>query len=72
MFPLAGKKFPTSAGELADALTTALAGVFTVQSGDAVDVTGGKFPSVKTVTINLDGAVVSVNKLPPRAACISS
>jgi hypothetical protein len=66
MFPLAGKKFPTSADELADALTAALAGVFALKGADAVDVAGGKFPSVKTVTIDLDGATVSANKLPPK------
>ena len=64
MFPLAGKKFPSSADELTEAITTALADVFTLRGDDAVELTGGKFPTIKTVTIDLDGASVSA-KAPP-------
>src|SRR5215203_5684125 len=66
MFPLAGKSFPTSAGELADALTTALAGIFTLPSEDSVQLQGGKFPAIKTVSIDLDGATIAANKPPPK------
>jgi hypothetical protein len=65
MFPLAGKKFPSSANELADAITTALADVFTLR-GEAVDLAGGQFPSIKTFNIDLDGATISASKPPPK------
>ena len=66
MFPLAGKSFPTSADELADAITAALRDVFTLKDNNAVNLAGGKFPAIKTVTINLDGSTVSANKPPAK------
>src|SRR4051812_30898828 len=66
MFPLAGKKFPASADELADAITAALGDVFTLKGDDAVKFDGGKFPAIKSVSIDLDGATVSANKPPPK------
>jgi len=66
MFPLAGKKFPTSADELAGAITTALGDVFTLPGEEAVELDGGKFPTIKAVKIDLDGATVSANKPPPK------
>jgi hypothetical protein len=68
MFPLSGKKFPTSAEELDEAITTALTGVFEVDGDEAdiVVIEGGKFPSLKTVTIDLDNATVSASKPPPK------
>ena len=69
MFPLSGKKFPTDADELTEAITAALTDVFTVD-GDEADVVsiegGGKFPSLKSVTIDLDDAAVSASKPPPK------
>jgi len=68
MFPLAGKKFPTSADELAAALNDALGEVFSLPkktSGVSVD-GGGKFPAIKSVDIDLDGATVSADKPPPK------
>ncbi|MEA2734715.1 MAG: hypothetical protein QOE14_1166 [Humisphaera sp.] len=68
MFPLAGKKFPTSSEELDSSITDALIDVFTVTGDeeDVVQIGGGKFPSLKTVTIDLDGATVSASKPPPK------
>jgi hypothetical protein len=68
MFPLSGKKFPTSTEELDESLTAAFTSVFTVDGDEAdiVNITGGKFPSLKTVKIDLDGATVSANKPPPK------
>jgi hypothetical protein len=71
MFPLAGKDYPTSADDLAAAINDALAEVFTVRPGkvgdnSAVAATGGKFPEIKNVTIDLDGARVSADSPPPK------
>src|SRR5688500_20397014 len=66
MFPLAGKTFPSSTDELADAITTALADVFTLRNGNAIELNGGKFPTIKTVDIDLDGSIISANKPPPK------
>jgi hypothetical protein len=67
MFPLSGKNFPTTTEELDESLTAALTDVFTV-NGDEEDIVvlDGKFPALKTVTIDLDGATVSAKKPPPR------
>ena len=66
MFPLAGKKFPESADDLADAITAALADVFDLPGDEAVSLSGGKFPAIKSVSVDLDGATVSANKPPPK------
>jgi hypothetical protein len=67
MFPLSGKSFPADAGALAESITTALSSIFTLPDNDAVSIEGGaKFPSLKSVTIDLDGATVSANKPPPK------
>src|SRR5688572_11849783 len=66
MFPLAGKKFPASADDLADAITTALADVFDLPGDNTVDFSGGKYPAIKSVKVDLDGATVSANKPPPK------
>ena len=67
MLPLAGKKFPDSTDELSDAISSALADVFDLpEGGAAVDLGKGKFPALKTVTIDLDGATVSARKPPPK------
>ncbi|HYO08962.1 MAG TPA: hypothetical protein VER17_08310 [Tepidisphaeraceae bacterium] len=68
MFPLAGKQFPTSAEDLQSAIDDALAEVFTLpgKSGGVSIGGAGKFPAIKTVTIDLDGATVSASKPPPK------
>src|SRR5437868_7106970 len=67
MFPLAGKQFPESADDLAEAINTALSDVFTLKGKNAgASLEGGKFPNIKTVTIDLDDATVSATKPPPK------
>lgn len=67
MFPLAGKDFPTSSRELVTAIEEALADVFTLpENQKAVSVSGGDFPDLKTVSINLDGAAVRMAGPPPK------
>lgn len=68
MFPLAGKDFPSSADELAVAIQDALTDVFELpgRNGTGVNVTGPKFPALKTVRINLNGATVSATEPPPK------
>lgn len=64
--PLSGKKFPRSAEELESAINGALADVFEVPSAGGATVSGGKYPAVKTIKIDLDDARVSIVKPPPR------
>jgi hypothetical protein len=67
VFPLAGKDFPTSADELAAAITEALAQVLTLPGPDGVvKVEGGEYPSIRKLKINLDDAVVSATQPPPK------
>ena len=67
MFPLAGKNFPSSSEELDEAITGALQDVFTLPARQrAATVAGGDYPSVKKLTINLDGATVSATQPPPQ------
>lgn len=70
MFPLAGKEFPTSNEELASAIETALGEVMSLPSKGGVDISGGKFPSIKTVKINLDGAKVNATEPPPKPVAV--
>ena len=66
MFPLAGKDFPTSGGQLANALTGALTELFALsKSGAAVSV-DGDFPNMTRIAINLDNANVAINGTPPK------
>src|SRR4051812_50097909 len=68
MLPLAGNKLPSSADELQESLDESLTQVFSLPSDDAgVSIDGGKFPSIKTVKIDLDGATVVANKPPAKA-----
>jgi len=68
MLPLSGKKLPSSADELQESLNESLTQVFSLPNDDAgVSIDGGKFPSIKTVKIDLDGATVVANKPPPKA-----
>jgi hypothetical protein len=67
VFPLAGKTFPKSADELEAAIRDALADVLTLpkpQSAVAVD--APKYPDVKKLTVNLDGASVGATEPPPK------
>jgi hypothetical protein len=67
MFPLAGKDFPTTTDDLSTAIHDALETVFSLPKKSAgVSVEGGKFPDVKTVRLDLDGAAVSATKPPPK------
>jgi hypothetical protein len=67
MFPLAGKQFPSSTDELVESINSALSDVFTLKGKSAgASIEGGKFPALKTVTIDLDNATVSATKPPPR------
>jgi len=67
MFPLAGKKLPTSIDELQSALNDALTDVFTLPGDNSgVKITGTRLPSIKTVRIDLDDAAVSATKPPPK------
>lgn len=67
MFPLAGKNFPGSANELTESIEKALAEVLTLTRKDpAVSAEGGKYPSIKKLTINLNNAVVSATDPPPK------
>jgi hypothetical protein len=67
VFPLAGKDFPTSSEELVTGIREALAEVLTLPKKEsAVAVSGGSFPHVKQLKINLDGASVDVKEPPPK------
>ncbi len=67
MFPLSGKDFPTSTTELTVAIESALADVFTLPDGaEAVSATGGTFPALKSVKVNLDGASITATEPPPK------
>lgn len=67
MFPLAGKRFPSSTEELVEAINEALAQVLTLSlPGTAVTAEGGKFPSIKKLKINLNNAQVSATEPPPK------
>lgn len=66
MFPLAGKDFPTSAEELSTAIEDAIREVFTLPKKAGVTVGGGaKWPHVKHVRIDLDGAKLNRPDEPP-------
>ncbi len=67
MFPLAGKDIPTSNEELQESINGALSEFFALNgSKGGASVSGGKYPSIKAVKINLDGAEVSIDSPPPR------
>src|SRR5687768_14178575 len=67
MFPLAGKQFPSSGDELATSIHDALADVLSLPNKKSgVNISGGTFPQLKTVKINLDGAAVSASEPPPK------
>ncbi len=55
MLPLARTLPPASAPELRDALEEGLRRLFS-RDGDLVSVTGGTFPGLETLSLNLDGA----------------
>lgn len=67
MFPLAGKKFPADAEELQQSIHDALAQVFTLPAkAGGVSISGGTFPTIKSVKIDLDDAAVTAEKPPPK------
>jgi hypothetical protein len=65
MFPLAGKDFPESADALTDAIRAALEDVVTFAKKGGVTATGGDFPEIKSLTVDLDGATVNAENPPP-------
>ena len=66
MFPLAGNEFPTNSAELAASIQGALADVFTLPSAAAAVAVTGHFPTIDSLTLNLDGATVRSTHLPPK------
>ena len=65
MFPLAGKKFPSSSDELAASIHDALATVLSLPNNSStVAAKGDRFPHITTLKVNLDGASV-IGKTPP-------
>src|SRR3954447_6554371 len=67
MFPLAGKEFPHSSDELESSIHDALADVLSLpKNNSTVTATGGRFPSVSKLTVNLDGASVIGKEPPPK------
>src|SRR5437763_1719876 len=67
MFPLSGKTFPRDAEELTTSIRDALADVLTLpKNGSTVTAEGGKFPVVKKLIVNLNGAKVSASEPPPQ------
>jgi hypothetical protein len=67
VFPLTGKDFPSSSEELATAIADALTEVLTLPNKEkVVTVSGGAFPHIRQLRINLDGASVSVTEPPPK------
>jgi hypothetical protein len=66
MFPLSGKTFPTTSDELAESIREALSDVLTLpKNGEAVKAEG-KFPKLKKLTVNLNGATISATEPPPQ------
>lgn len=71
MFPLAGKSFPKTGDELADAIRGALDDVFTLGDADAaVKITGDDFPEIKKLLIDLDNAQVSATQPPAKPVAV--
>jgi hypothetical protein len=67
MFPLAGKTFPKTLEELTTAIHGALADVFDLPQADkTVKATGGDYPTIKKLSIDLDGATVRAKEPPPK------
>lgn len=66
MFPLAGKKYPNSADELAGSIREALSEVLSLpKNGSAVVLEAPKYPAVKKMRVDLDGARVHAATPPP-------
>src|SRR5262245_37979238 len=67
MLPLAGKTLPQSAAELETAIGGALEDLFLLRRDrSAVSVTGPRFPSIRTIRIDLNNAEVNLAHPPPR------
>jgi len=66
VFPLAGKQFPRTPDELSGSIRDALSEVLTIpKNGSAVVVDAPKFPTVKKMKVDLDGASVRAATPPP-------
>lgn len=67
MFPLAGKKFPSSGIELAASIHDALASVLSLPNNSStVTAKGDRFPRISALKVNLNGASVIGKKPPPK------
>ena len=66
MFPLAGKNFPENSDELAEAIRGALGQVLELPKSHGAVTAEGKFPSIRMLRINLNGASVSATEPPPK------
>src|SRR4030095_8544542 len=66
VFPLAGKDFPESADELAEAIHGALGQVLELPKNNVAVTAEGTFPSIRMLRINLNGASVSATGPPPK------
>ena len=67
MFPLAGKAYPKSVEELSNALVTAMEQMLRFpQRSRVVVVSGGAYPALDRVKIDLTDAMVVTETLPPR------
>lgn len=66
MFHLASMEFPTTAQELAGALTSTLCELFVIPPGREPAQVRGQFPSLESIQINLNQAAVRTGQTPPR------
>jgi hypothetical protein len=65
VFPLAGTTFPTTARDLANSIRSELASVLVFRNGSPVVVDAPKYPKVKRLKIDLNGARVTAKEPPP-------
>ena len=65
MFYLGGTNFPTTRDQLARAVTEGMATLLTLPSGRSVVNLCGEYPRFDTVTIDLTGAKLTADRLPP-------
>lgn len=67
MFPLSGNQFPASVEELKSAIRGGLSDVLTlVNPQAAVQIEGGSWPAIDRMTIDLNGASISITQPPAK------
>jgi hypothetical protein len=65
MFPLIASTFPATRGELAHAITAALANVLALPSRDSVvSIVGERFPVIERLEVDLSGASIRKDSMP--------